>query len=298
MSLTYAIRRFVTADFDAVAALAVEASASPDTACGQPDVASSQEFEADYGHRPLETEAWVAEADGRVVGFAAGQARNGIVLVDGPIVAASKRRLGIGTALFAAVEADARQAGATAVEGGVRATNTHGAVFLDAHGYMPHREIFVYEADKRLDAPFLLPEGYTLADLKPRFLLAFLMVMHECFPGYRLPSTPQRLFEPDKMKIVLILDPEGEVAGAATAFYYPEDGLGYVYHLGISEPHRRIGLAHSLLSSACEWLWESHEPRVIGISTADAIGVRNQLFAPLGFALRYSLRYLRKDVAP
>lgn len=293
----YAIRRYERADFDAVAALAVMASASPSTACGQPDVASPAEFEADYGHRPLEQEAWVAEApDGRVVAFAAGQLRNGVTLIDGPIVDAAWRGRGIGTALFARVEADGVAAGATAVETGVRATNVDGEAFLRARGYEANREIFVYEAHARVRAEGTLPAGYTLTDLKPRHLLPFLMVMQECFPGYRLPSTPQRLFEPDKMKIFLVLDGQDRVAGAITAFYYPEDELGYIYHLGVSEPNRKRGLARALLVAACDWLWDEHAPKLIGVSTSDELGARRALFEPLGFGLRYSLRYSRKGL--
>ena len=297
MAADYAIRRYVRADFDAVAALAVMASASAATACGQPDVASPAEFETDYGHRALEQEAWVAEAAGAVVAFAAGQVRNGITLVDGPIVDAAWRGRGIGTRLFARVEADGREAGAAAIETGVRATNERGEAFLVARGYEPNREIFVYEAHARQRAEGPLPAGYALTDLKPRHLLPFLMVMQECFPGYRLPSTPQRLFEPDKMKIFLVLDGEDRVAGAITAFYYPEDELGYIYHLGVADPHRRRGLARALLVAACDWLWDEHQPKLIGVSTSDELGARRALFEPLGFGLRYSLRYARKALA-
>lgn len=298
MSDAYEVRRYRPADFDALAALAVAASASADTACGQPDVASAAEFAADYGHRALDQEAWVAAApNGAVVGFAAGQLRNGVVLVDGPIVDAAWRGRGIGTALFARVEADAGETGAAAVETGVRATNVRGEAFLRRCGYEANREIFVYEAHERVHAEAALAPGYQIVDLKPRHLLPFLMVMQECFPGYRLPSTPQRLFEPDKMKIFLLLDGQDQVAGAITAFYYPEDELGYIYHLGISEPHRRRGLARALLTAACDWLWDEHAPKIIGASTSDELGARRALFEPLGFHLRYSLRYSRKALA-
>lgn len=295
MAASYTIRRYEPADFDAVAALAVLASAAPETACGQPDVASAAEFEADYGHRALEQEAWVAAGpDEAVVAFAAGQLRNGVVLVDGPIVAEGWRGRGIGTALFAHLEADSAARAAQAIETGVRATNTRGEAFLCARGYDANREIFVYEVHERMRAEAPLPAGYEVTDLKPRHLLPFLMTMQECFPGYRLPSTPQRLFEPDKMKIFLALDAQERVAGAITAFYYPEDELGYIYHLGVSEPHRRRGLARALLVAACDWLWDEHSPKIIGASTSDELGARRALFEPLGFSLRYSLRYSRK----
>lgn len=298
MTIPYQVRRYRAEDFEPVAELAVLASSSPATACGQPDVSSVNEFSADYGHRQLENEAWVAETeDGRVVGFAAGNLRNSTLTVDGPIVAEDFRHLGIGTALFGKLEEDARASGAAALEGGVRASNAVGQVFLRKHGYKPSREIYCYECHEPLDKQADLPEGYAIGELKPRYLLPFLMVMHECFPGYRLPSNPQRLFEPDKMKIFLALDHHDKVAGAVTAFFYPEDQMGYIYHLGVSEPHRRRGLSRALLLSACDWLWTAHTPRFVGLSTSDEVGVRHSLYERVGFKLQYALLYLKKSVA-
>jgi GNAT superfamily N-acetyltransferase len=280
-----------------MAALAVMASSSPETACGQPDVASVDEFKADYLHRPLEQEAWVAEAqDGTVIGFASGSVRNGTFSVEGPIVLPDWQRQGVGSRLFAMVEEDARATGAERIEAGVRASNERGHAFLEGLGYEPARQIHVYETHAPLEATFSLGDGYTIGELKPRYLLPFLMLMHECFPGYRLPSNPQRLFEPDKMKIFLALDDQDKVAGAVTAFFYPEDHMGYIYHLGVSEPHRRRGLSRSLLVSACDWLWTAHTPRFVGLSTSDEVGVRHSLYERVGFKLQYALVYLKKPV--
>jgi GNAT superfamily N-acetyltransferase len=298
MTLSYQVRRYRPEDFEAVADLAVFASSSPATACGQPDVGSRNEFEADYGHRNLENEAWVAVNDaGRVLGFAAGNVRNQTLTVDGPIVAADMSHQGIGTALFGKLEQDARNLGVLALEGGVRASNAVGQVFLRKHGYKPSRQIYCYECHQPHESNGNLPENYTIGELKPRYLLPFLMVMHECFPGYRLPSNPQRLFEPDKMKIFLALDQHDRVAGAVTAFFYPEDHMGYIYHLGISEPHRRRGLSRSLLLAACDWLWTAHTPRFVGLSTSDDMGVRHALYERVGFKLQYALLYLKKPLA-
>lgn len=298
MSVAYRIRRYDPADFAAVARLAVEVSSAPETACGQPDVASVAEFEADYAHRPLETEAWVAvDAADAVVGFIGGHARRGVLLVDGPIVSEGFRRQGIGAELFARVEADAAAQGAEQLEVGVRSTNTHGEAFLGAMRCLHHREIYVYEAHHRVRAEVAPPPGYAIEDLKPRTLLPFLMVMNECFPGYRMPSSPQRLFEPDRMKIVLARDAEGHVVGAVTAFFYPEDGHGYLYHLGVSDGHRGKGLARALVVAACDWLWEAHQPHLIGASTSNDLSARQKIFHPLGFALQYALRYARKVLA-
>lgn len=297
MTVPFQVRRYRPEDFEAVAALAVAASSSPATACGQPDVASAAEFEADYGHRHLDQEAWVAETDdGQVVGFAAGNLRNHTLTMDGPIVREDVRHQGVGTALFQHLEQDAATHGAKTLEGGVRASNAMGQIFLRKHGYKPSREIYCYECHEPLEAPLEAPEGYRIGELKPRYLLPFLMVMHECFPGYRLPSNPQRLFEPDKMKIFLALDAQDKVAGAVTAFFYPEDQMGYVYHLGVSDPHRRRGLSRALLVAACDWLWTSHQPRFVGLSTSDEMGVRQSLFERVGFKLQYALLYLKKPL--
>lgn len=298
MSAQFALRRYHPEDFDAVAALAVHVSSSPETACGQPDVASVDEFRADYGHRPLEREAWVAVTPKeQVIGFAAASLRGTKLIVDGPIVAEGHQHQGVGRHLFEALEIDAAGQGAEVMEAGVRSSNVRGHGFLEAMGYESSREIFVYEAHQPHQNSFVLPEGYTLGELKPRYLLPFLMVMHECFPDYRLPSNPQRLFEPDKMKIFLVTDAEDKPVGAVTAFFYPEDRMAYIYHLGVSQPHRRHGLARALLLAACDWLWTSHEPRFIGLSTSADEPERRQLYEDVGFELQYSLRYLKKAIA-
>lgn len=297
MPTPFALRRYRPEDFDAVAALAVAASSSPETACGQPDVASVDEFRADYGHRRLEDEAWVAVLPGgKVVGFAAGILRNETLTVDGPIVAESHRGQGIGTGLFHSLELDAAQYGARFIEGGVRASNVRGHEFLLSLGYEPSRQIFCYESDEPPTEQACLPEGYSIGELKPRYLLPFLMVMHECFPGYKLPSSPQRLFEPDKMKIFLALDAENRPVGSVTAYFYPNERLGYIYHLGVTEPHRKRGLARALLVEACQWLWDTHDTRVVGLSTSDQGAIREVLYERVGFDLQYALRYLRKPV--
>ncbi len=147
MTTPFLVRRYTPDDFEPVAALAVLASSAPETACGQPDVASVNEFAADYGHRNLEAEAWVAVGPaGEVIGFAGGQLRTQTLTVDGPIVDPAWQRRGIGRALFDRLEADACELGALGVEGGVRATNTQGRAFLDRLGYGPSREIYCYEA--------------------------------------------------------------------------------------------------------------------------------------------------------
>lgn len=297
MSTPYTLRRYRPDDFHAVAALAVLASSSPETACGQPDVASVDEFQADYGHRNLEAEAWIAEQDGQVVGFAAGSVRNQTLAIDGPIVLGPYQRQGIGSAFFKRLEEDARNQGALYTQSGVRATNEHGQRFLARHGYEPLNQIYVYETHRPLTERPQPPAGVTIGELKPRHLVPFLMIMHECFPAYRLPSTPQRLFEPDKMKIFLALDEADKPVGAVTAFFYPEDRMAYIYHLGVSEPYRRTGLGRALLLSATEWLWETHNPRFVGLSSSDSTGVRKRLFERVGFELQYALLYHRKTVA-
>lgn len=291
----YRLRRYAPTDFDAVAALAVDASADPERACGQPDVGSAAEFAADFGHRNLGQEAWViTEGDAAVVGFAAGAARAKQYALDGPIVHLGHGGKGLGSILLEAVAGDARAVGATSLEGGVRASNLAGQVFLRRHGFKPTREIHVYETEQAPEAQVDLPPGYALGDLEPRKLLPFLMVMHECFPAYRLPSAPEALFDPTAMKIFLVEDEEGRPVGGVTAYYYPEDRLGYVYHLGVTEPHRRRGLARSMLTAATQWLFEAHQPRCVGVSTGEAVPLRHSLIEPLGFTRRYALIFMGK----
>lgn len=292
----YQLRRYASADFDAVAALAVEASGDPERACGQPDVGSAAEFAADFGHRNLSQEAWVLLHGERVVGFAAGAARAKQYALDGPIVDQAHGGQGLGSVLLEAVSGDARLAGTNTIEGGVRASNLAGQVFLRRHGFKPTREIHVYETESPPEQAIDLPPGYALGDLEPRKLLPFLMVMHECFPAYRLPSAPEALFDPTAMKIFLVEDEEGRPVGGVTAYYYPEDRLGYVYHLGVTEPHRRRGLARSMLTAATQWLFEAHAPRCVGVSTGEAVPLRHSLIEPMGFTRRYALIFMGKRV--
>jgi ribosomal protein S18 acetylase RimI-like enzyme len=292
MTQGFRIRRYSDGDFDAIAHLAVEASASPQTACGQPDVASVNEFHADYAHRPLYNEAWVAEDEaGHIIGFVAGQMRQKMVALDGPIVAPAARQQGVGRALCQAIEQDASANGAETLECGVRSSNEAGALFLERLGYHASRNIHCYELSVRRECLRPVPSGFRVVALQPRYLLLFLMVMHECFPGYRLPSSPQRLFEPDKMCIFLVLDEAEQPVAGVTAFYYPEDHLGYIYHLGVTAAHRRRGLGSALLDAAVDWLMTSHQPPKIGLSTSQGEAERRALYEALGFEHRYSLNY-------
>ncbi|HEY9723805.1 MAG TPA: GNAT family N-acetyltransferase, partial [Oscillatoriaceae cyanobacterium] len=216
--------------------------------------------------------------------------------VEGPIVDPAHQRRGIGTALFGKFEEDAIAHGVHVLEAGVRARNVRGLQFIERLGYEKNRRIAVYECHERFTGGYALAEGYTIGELKPRYLLPFLMVMHECFPDYRLPSNPQRLFEPDKMKIFLALDAADKPVGAVTAFFYPEDRMAYIYHLGVSAPQRGFGIARALLVSACDWLWDVHDPRFIGLSASANSHGDPTLYEQAGFELQYALQFCKKSV--
>lgn len=139
------VRRMTAADLDEVLAIAASLKQAPQWTRGSYEVALSEE------NRPLRV-ALVAEIDGKVTGFAVANVVEPEAELETIAVAEAWQRRGVAKALWAALAAELKQAGADVTLLEVRASNGEALALYGRLGFVETGRRKAYYADPKEDA--------------------------------------------------------------------------------------------------------------------------------------------------
>jgi GNAT superfamily N-acetyltransferase len=127
-----ATRRATTEDVDVIAAIAMSAFEHYTERIGAPPIPMG----VDYAQHVANDHVWVAEEDGRVVGFAVLVEQDDHLLLDVLAVGPDAQGRGIGTLLLRLTDDEARRLGHTEVRLFTNAPMTENIAYYPRHGYV------------------------------------------------------------------------------------------------------------------------------------------------------------------
>jgi mycothiol synthase len=248
-------------------------------------------------------ESWVAEEEGRLVGYADLFERSpGLAYVDSHVVPEARGR-GTEERLVATAEARARERGMSLVHA-FAVTPEMGAV-LEREGYRLTRHHFHMAID--LDGPPpapAWPPGLTTRTFVPGADdEAVRELMNEAFRneyGY-VPDTPERWRE--RLIEIETFDPElwllahegGVLVGAALSYAYPDGG--WVQGIGVRAAARRRGLGLALLRATFAAFWERRVTAVaLSVDAENPTGA-TRLYERAGMRVAFRVDRYEKSLA-
>ena len=257
----------------------------PDTS--EEDISSGwQETGFDVG-----ADAFVAEVDGRVVGYAEIYERDPKTF-DTDVYVLPDADQSLARQLLASV---LERASVRAGEGATLATwlpagDARGAAFADA-AFAPVRQ-FVrmrHEGDGAVMAPDA-PSGVVLRRFdRGRDAAAVHQVLADAFAHHVRPLTTslekfteQHVDHPDfDERYWVVAESDGDVVGAISAFNHGD--IGFIRHVGVRKEHRGRGIGAGLVLQALHELNTAGQHRVdLGVDVEDDVGAA-RLYEHLGF---------------
>ena len=173
-----------------------------------------------------ELDAWVAEADGKLIGYAAAFGQPSQRCTVYSVVHPSRRRKGLGGQLLELTLARARQFGSKTILVYANERNTASNQFLKHLGFVPVGTSGTMEAPASIEVfPFEFPKGFLLnryAEVKDTSIL--LAALNECYRGmwghqHNDKPTAEDLQSPGFLRhyvaedILLLFDPGNAVSG-------------------------------------------------------------------------------------
>lgn len=251
----------------------------------------------------VEADAFVAEDDGQVVGYAELYPRSDTVF-DLDVYVHPDNDDAVGAQLL---DAALERAAARAPAGSVLATwlpvgDARLQTYADA-GFAPVRQ-FVrmrHEAEAGLLGVPNHPDGIALRTFdRDADAAAVHAVMVAAFAHHVRPMTSsldkftqQHLDHPDFDARHWVVAEEGDrVVGAISAFNHGD--IGFIRHIGVRDSHRGRGIGSALVSEALCRLAEAGQTRVdLGVDIEDDIGAA-RLYETLGFATLQRLELVER----
>jgi ribosomal protein S18 acetylase RimI-like enzyme len=162
---------------------------------------------------------------------------------------------GLGTALVARTEEDARAAGAKKLKPGAMAENHAARELLERHGFREARHYYGMriDLDRPPSAP-VWPSGIEASTFRPDDARAFHQALGESFEeewGFHHPPFEEwkreRLDAPETDTSLWFLVREGDEVAAVARCDPHHEGGGWVGALGVRKPWRRRGIGLALL---------------------------------------------------
>lgn len=208
---------------------------------------------------------------------------------------------GIGSWLLGWTEAQARRHGLPRVGQTVADTHTSAIALLQARGYLPRWESWVFTIDLHPHLPVIrLPEGMVVRPMaRPEEDTAVHRVIEDAFSEW--PDRDRgRTFEDwraahlDRDDVeVLVVDDGGHVVGVAVCLDEGE-GEGWVEQLAVAASHRGRGLGRALLHAAFRAFHE-RGCTTAGLSTDSRTGAK-ALYEHVGMTVTDTYRRWSKDL--
>jgi GNAT superfamily N-acetyltransferase len=236
---------------------------------------------------PEQLAAWATLADGRAQ-------------VD---VHPAWRGTGIGSALLAWTEAQARAAGMPEVRQVVTNADAGAHLLFEARGYHIHHTSWILQIALEEVAPHpLIPPGIVIRPYRPSDALATYRVIEDAFnewPG-RQPTEYERwsahvlahaAFAPGLSRLAFDGD---ELVGAALCLDYQGQDDGWVQQVATRATHRHRGIARALLQSVFA-AYHATGRRRVGLSTDSRTGALT-LYERIGMRVRRSYTSWAKEL--
>jgi len=300
---TISRRPATRADAAAVAALV----AADETALlGRPSRVVAGDMLAWWSRCDLETNSWLLEENGRLVGAGWFEYRaHAPVAFFVGIVAAGQKGRGLGGMLSDLGESHAASSGAERVHTWTLAADAAAAVLFESRGFREVRRF--YDMAIELDGPVpepLLPDGLTLETFREEDARPFHDALSEAFKDHwEHHPRPFEQWWAERQKVhdytpeLWYLVRDGEEI-AATVINDPErSGGGYVGALGVRRPWRGLGLGKALLYHSFAEFQRRGQTRVTLGVDADSPTGATKLYERVGMHVELESVVFEKAVA-
>jgi mycothiol synthase len=264
---------------------------------GEPEQ-SEQDLRDDWAELDLKRDAWLVEANGRLVGYASLDT-TAHPLADG-YVHPDFRGHGIGAQLVELTETEARARSLPKLQNPTFAVDERAHELLRTRGYKEVRRYYKMEIE--LDTPPEPPDwppGLTIA-ADPTELDRFHAALDEAFAeewghepedGVDWKSVRERR-HPDRSLWFAVND--GDEIAAAAIVDEERWGAGWISAVGVRRPWRRRGLGHALLVHCFRELHRRGRQKIaLGVDTENPTGA-TRLYERAGMHVAFSVVWFEK----
>lgn len=213
------------------------------------------------------------------------------------------RGRGVGAALLAWTERQAREAGVTRLQQIVTNADANANHLLEGAGYRIHHTSWILRMEMGETPPTVaIPAGITVRPYRPEDAAATYRLIEAAFNEWpdRQPTVfadwsahviDHAAFSPGLSR--LAFDGE-ELVGAALTDDYPGQDEGWVQQVATKASHRRRGIARALLQSVFV-AFHATGRRLVGLSTGSHMGALEP-YERIGMQIRRSYTAWQKDL--
>ncbi|HEU6444122.1 MAG TPA: GNAT family N-acetyltransferase [Gaiellaceae bacterium] len=264
---------------------------------------NEQDLREHWDELDLERDAWIAELDGRIAGYADVTVRGPRVIADG-YVAPDLRGRGVGSALVEAVERRAlEEPGRVYVH--YATLGEWSAPFFEARGYRPvrHQWRMVIDLEEEPEAP--APEGIEIRPYRAGEERAIHEALEEAWSVGGWEYQPRTFEEYAKgtferpghdPTLCLVAVVDGTLAGASLNDWKRNGDWGWIGTLGVRPAFRRRGIAEALLKRSFAEFFRRGERRVaLGVDAQSPTGA-TRLYERAGMHVLYEVIVYEKEL--